>query len=396
MNLDKYKPENLKRISKGMINIHPIQRGGILTQDARKILLDWADGYSTCDICLEGRVDLLKNPPVDDFKRDLAEFLKMDDIRFTAGARHAKFVVMKAYAKDGNVIVLDSLAHYTSYIAAELNNLRVYEVPNTGYPEFKINPENYAEVFEKVKEETGKYPTLALLTHVDYRYGNVADVKEVGKICRDYNIPLILNSAFGAGLMEVRGKDLLIDFLICSGHKTWSATAPIGILATNYDYVDVVFKKSEIRGNWSGRAFTKKEIAFFGCSPVYGLPLVTLMASFPTVVKRVKKWDEEIKKARWFVREMEKIEGIRLLGERPKKHTLLHFESPTFHMIAKKHKKRGYFLYHELKKRGIIGVQPGMTKSFKVNVYGLSWKELKTVVDAFKDIAEKYGIGVED
>ncbi len=396
MNLDKYRPENLKRISKGMINIHPIQRGGILTEEAKKVLLDWADGYSTCDICIEGRVDLLKNPPVEEFKRDVAEFLQMDDVRFTAGARHAKFIIMKAFAKKNGTIVLDSLAHYTSYIAAELCGLRVYEVPNTGYPEFKINPESYAEVFEKVKEETGEYPVLALITHVDYRYGNVADVKEISKICKDYNIPLILNSAFGAGLMEVKGKDLNVDFIVCSGHKTWSATSPIGILATNYDYVDIVFKKSEIRGNWSGRAFTKKEVAFFGCSPVYGLPLITLMASFPTVVNRVKKWDEEIKKARWFVKEMEKIEGIRLLGERPKRHTLLHFESPTFHMIAKKHKKRGYFLYHELKKRGIIGVQPGMTKSFKINVYGLSWDELKIVVDAFKDIAEKYGLEVED
>ena len=37
-----------------------------------------------------------------------------------------------------------------------------------------------------------------------------------------------------------------------------------------------------------------------------------------------------------------------------------------------------------------------MTKNFKVNIYGLSWDELEKVADAFKDIAEKYGVEVED
>jgi Sep-tRNA:Cys-tRNA synthetase len=384
---------HMQRPSRGMINIHPIQRGGILTDNARKVLVEWADGYSVCDLCFEGRVDLIENPPVREFRDDVAGFLNMDEVRFTAGARHAKFAIMRSFS---GTVVVDSLAHYTSYIAAELSKLRVYEVPNTGYPEFRIEPESYADVFERVREETGSYPSLALLTHVDYRYGNLADAKKVSRICGDYEIPLLLNTAYTSGVMPIDGKELGADFIVGSGHKSWAATAPIGILAVNYDYVKDVFKKSELRGEWSGRGFTKKELHMFGCSPVYGLPLITLMASFPEVVERIKRWDEEVEKAKWFVREMERIEGIQLIGERPKRHTLMQFESPSFHAIAKKHKRRGYFLYHELKKRGIFGVHPGMTKNFKVNVYGLSWKELEKVADAFKDIAESYGLEVED
>ena len=394
MDLNRYSPNNLKRTSKGLINIHPIQRGGILTDEARKVLLEWADGYSVCDVCLEGRVDLLKNPPVNELKQDIAEFLGMDTARFTAGARHAKFAVMAGFHQ--GTIVLDSLAHYTSYTAAELNDMKIYEVPNSGYPDFRIDAEMYAETFERVKEDTGRYPDLALLTHVDYRYGNLADAEKVGKVCEEYEIPFVLNTAYSSGVMEVNGKRLKTAFIVASGHKSWSATAPIGILATNYEFSDTIFRTSKVRGEWSGRAFTKKEIAMFGCSPVFGLPVMTLMASFPRVVERVKHWDEEVEKARWFVKEMEKIEGVQLIGERPKNHTLMHFESPAFHSIAKRHKKRGYFLYHELKKRGVFGVQAGMTKNFKVNIYGLGWEELEKVAGAFKDIAEKYGVEVED
>ena len=392
MKLEKYKPENLKRYQKG-INVHPIQRGGILTPEARQILLEWADGYSACDLCFEGRVDLIQRPPIADLKEDIAEFLGMEEVRFTAGARHGKFAVMKAF--EGSIVV-DSLAHYTSYIAAELSGLRVYEVPNSGYPEFRVEAENYAKVFERVKEETGEYPSLALLTHVDYRYGNLSDARKVGKICHEFGIPFILNTAYTSGIMEVDGKKLNADFIVGSGHKSWAATAPIGIVAMNFDYSSEVLKTSEQRGNWSGRAFTKKEPALFGCSPVYGLPVITLMASFPGVVKRVKEWDEEVKKARWFVKEMEKIEGVRALGERPRNHTLVQVESPSIHLIAMKHKKRGYFLHSELKKRGIFGVHPGMTKNFKLNTYGLSWDEIEKVANAFKEIAEEYGLEVEN
>jgi len=392
MKLEKYKPENLRRSQKG-INVHPIQRGGILTPEAKRILSEWADGYSACDLCFEGRIDLIQKPPVADLKDDIAEFLGMDDVRFTAGARHGKFVVMSAFE---GTVVLDSLAHYTSYIAAELSGLRVYEVPNSGYPEFRVEAEGYAQVFENVKKETGSYPSLALLTHVDYRYGNLSDAREIGRICRDFGVPFILNTAYTSGIMEVDGKSLNADFIIGSGHKSWAATAPIGILAINFDYSSEVLKTSEQRGNWSGRAFTKKEPALFGCSPVYGLPVITLMASFPGVVERVKRWEDEVKKARWFVREMEKIEGVRALGERPRNHTLVQFESPSFHLIAMNHRRKGYFLYSELKKRGIFGIHPGMTKNFKLNTYGLSWEEVETVAGAFKEIAEKYGVGVED
>lgn len=70
----------------------PHTEGGILTPEARKVLLEWADGYSVCDLCFEGRVNTIRKPPIVEFKQDVAEFLGMDDVRFTAGARHAMFV----------------------------------------------------------------------------------------------------------------------------------------------------------------------------------------------------------------------------------------------------------------------------------------------------------------
>ncbi|RLI13737.1 MAG: O-phospho-L-seryl-tRNA:Cys-tRNA synthase, partial [Candidatus Hecatellales archaeon] len=68
--------------------------------------------------------------------------------------------------------------------------------------------------------------------------------------------------------------------------------------------------------------------------------------------------------------------------------------SEGFYRVSKTHKRRGFFLYEELRDRGIVGVQPGLTRHFKLNVYGLSWEEVKHVAEAFQEIARKHGLSV--
>lgn len=394
IDLNKYR--NLeRRVGGDWINIHPIQRGGILPPATKKVLLEFANGYSTCDYCLEGRVDLVKKPPIIDFAEDVAKFLNMDEVRFTPGARGAQRTVFEALTEPGDTAVLDSLAHYTSYLAAEANNLDIKEVPHTGYPEFKVRLDEYTTRIEEVKRETGELPALILLTHVDYRYGNLSDVVKVSEIAKEYGVPFILNAAYTSGVMPVDGRELGVDFLIGSGHKSWAASGPIGILATTYEFADEIFRTSMIQGPWSGRAFTKKEVYNYGCPPVFGPPIATLMASFPHVVERVRYWDKEIEKVRWLVKKLERIEDFHQLGERPRRHSLFSIEIPSFHKVAKKHKRRGFFLHEELKERKISGVHPGMTKQIKINTYGLSREELQEVANAFYGIAEKYDIEVE-
>jgi len=45
----------LERPHRGMINIMPLQTGSILTEAARRVLVEFGDGYSVCDYC-QGRL----------------------------------------------------------------------------------------------------------------------------------------------------------------------------------------------------------------------------------------------------------------------------------------------------------------------------------------------------
>lgn len=82
--------------------------------------------------------------------------------------------------------------------------------------------------------------------------------------------------------------------------------------------------------------------------------------------------------------------GFELLGEKPHNHDLLHFKTDLLYEISKKTKDRGYFLYKELKKRRIHGIKPGRTKSIKLSTYLVSKEKLRVVLDAFREIVEKF------
>lgn len=358
----------LKR-QKFEINLNPIQRGGILTKEAREALIEFGDGYSVYDI--SPGLEIEDMPIIKEFiSASLPEFLGADIARLTLGAREGIFNVMHSITKPGDTIIVDGNRHYTTIIAAERANLKIVEVKNSGEPEYKINVEDYEELIKKYK------PAMILLTYPDGNYGNLPDAKKLGALAKKYQIPYLINGAYSVGRMPIKMKELGADFIIGSCHKSMASSGVLGVLGMDKKFEKVVLRKSEI--------YPLKEIEFSG-SELRGTAVATLIASFPAVRERIKNWDKEVEKARYFSKEMEKL-GLKQLGEKPHNHDLMFFETTVLHKISMKHKKRGYFLYHELKKRGIGGIKPGMTKNFKVSTYQLTKEEIDRVIEAFREI----------
>lgn len=387
---------NLTRdINEEYINIHPIQRGGILTPEAYKALVAYGDGYSICDNCLKGRIDQIENPPVVSFLDDMAQFLNIEKILLTGAAREAKRIAMEVLAKKypkRKTVVVDSNAHYTTYLAIEANALKVREVPHSGNPEYSINPDDYRMVIEKIKREEKQLPLLAVLTHVDYKYGNLNDPRPVGTICQEQGVPFLLNAAYSAGVLPIDCKSGNIDFISCSGHKSMAASGPIGLLGFRDEYAEEVELLSKIKGDLSEKSFPTKICTVMGCPPVYGAPLITLMASFPSVVKRTEKIavQEESKKINYVIDAIKSIEGVEILGKLPKIHPLTSIKTNNFAQIAKNHPRRGFFVRDEFKERGIIGMAPGISKNMKVSTYGLTWNQVRRFASAFIEISNKF------
>jgi len=375
VNKSAQKLANLRRLHKNFINLMPLQTGGILTDTAKEALIEFGDGYSVCDFCLGSVCDMTK-PPVREFVHELLpEFLGCEVATLTYGARDGIFMVMHSLTQPGDLIIVDENRHYTTIVAAEKVGLNVTEVPHSGYPEFKIDVNDYMPLIEKHN------PKLILLTYPDGSHGNLTDAVRLGEIAQKNGIPYVLNGAYAVGRMPVKMNDLGADFIIGSGHKSMASAGPCGVLGMKKKWEEIVLRKS--------KAYSNKEIELLGCT-LRGVPLITLMASFPHVKERINHWDKQVVKAQWFSSELQKL-GFKQLGEMPHRHDLLHFEAPMLYDISKHVRERGYFLYEELKDRGIWGPQPGMTKAFKVSTFAADKNQLGFVVDSFKDILSRYG-----
>jgi len=382
-----------RMVDETSINLDPIQVGGRLTTEAMKAMISWGDGYSVCDNCRKPfRLDYIEKPPLKDFHVDVAEWLGMAQARTIPGARRGFQQVAGTYVEKGDPVLIGALAHYTSYLSVELQKGVVREIPKTA--DNHITAEDTANRIEDVVREFGTAPKLLFIDQVDYQFGNMHDVKGIAKVAHQYDIPVLCNGVYTVGIMPVNGKELGVDFIVGSGHKSMAAPAPSGILAATEERADEVFRTTQMEGDITGRTFGIKEVGILGCS-LMGAPIVGLLASFPTVKARVEHFDEELTNSKIVVEALRSIEGTKIVSEYPRKHTLTRVDTTgSFDQVAQTHKKRGFFLSSALGKKGITGIIPGATKVWKINTYGMTRKQADYVADTYLEIAEANGLTV--
>jgi Sep-tRNA:Cys-tRNA synthetase len=385
-------PIDVRDVDESAINIDPIQVGGRLTAEAMKAVIAYGDGYSVCDNCRKPfRLDQIKSPPVDQFHQDLASFLNMDVARVVPGARRGFQAVAGTYVQKGDPVLITALSHYTEVLAVEGNGGILREIPGT---ENVITADAAATTIEEVTREFGRPPVLLFLDHFDYQYGNEHQVKEIIRVARQYDIPVLYNGAYTVGIMPVDGKALGADFVVGSGHKSMAAPAPSGVLATTAERADEVFRTTLTKTDKTSRTFGVKEVEMMGCT-LMGVTLIGMMASFPHVQERVRRWDQELANGNLVVEALRSITGTKIRSEYPRKHTLTRVDTiNSFDKVAQTHKKRGFFFSSALREKGIAGIIPGATKVWKYNTYGMTRAQAEYLARSFVEIAEENGLPV--
>jgi Sep-tRNA:Cys-tRNA synthetase len=375
------------------INIDPIQAGGRLTPEAMKAIIAYGDGYSVCDNCRKPfRLDAIRKPPLDAFHRDLARFVGMDEARVMPGARRGFQAVVDTYVEKGAPVILTALSHYTSFLAVEGAGGIPREIPKDAAN--RITGDAAAARIEEVTREAGKPPALLFVDHFDYQFGNEHQVREIARAAHACDVRVLYNGAYSVGILPVDGRELGVDFVVGSGHKSMASPAPSGVLATTKEYAAEVFRTTQARGDLTQRQFGVKEVELMGCT-LMGATVMGMMASFPRVKERVGRWQEELANGKVVIDALRSIRGTTILSEMPRRHALTRVDTrDSFDRVAGTHKKRGYFFTSSLADRGIGGVIPGATKVWKFNTYGLTRKQCEHLARAFTEIATENGIPV--
>lgn len=148
----------------------------------------------------------------------LAELFNVEDplrIAFTQNATHSLNMAIRGALKKGDHVVTTSLEHNS--VLRPLYAMRddygvdltIVEADREG----RISPK---DILGAVREDT----KAVIVTHASNLTGTILEVEEIGAALRDRDILLIVDASQSAGYLDIDVKDMGIDILCFTGHKS--------------------------------------------------------------------------------------------------------------------------------------------------------------------------------
>ena len=136
-------------------------------------------------------------------------------VTFTANITESLNVVLRGYLRKGMSVLTTSMEHN-----AVMRPLRALESEgvNIGIVSADSNGLIHAEDVKR-KLASAKYD-LVVMSHASNVCGTVQPVEEVAEICRERSVPLVLDTAQTAGVLQLNASELGLSALCFTGHKS--------------------------------------------------------------------------------------------------------------------------------------------------------------------------------
>lgn len=152
---------------------------------------------------------------------------------FGYNATDALNIIIQGTLNSGDHVITTNVEHNS--VIRPINHLvRDNGVEATFVP-FDINgfvdPDDIAK---EIKSNT----KLVIVNHASNVLGTVQPVKEIGKICKEKNVLYAIDASQTAGMVPINMKDMNVDVLAFTGHKSLMGSTGIGGLCVRKD-VDI-------------------------------------------------------------------------------------------------------------------------------------------------------------
>ena len=186
----------------------------------------------------------------------LARLFNVDDssrIVFTKNATEGLNIAIYGLASGGGHIVTSSMEHNS--VMRPLTDLRARGCEVTAVrarADGSVDPGDVAGAFRKNTR-------FVVMTHASNVTGAVNDIAEVGEVCRERGVPLLVDAAQTAGCVPIDVQAMHIDFLAFSGHKGLMGPQGTGGLYIGDDRL----KKPLMRGGTGSLSDREEQPDFF-------------------------------------------------------------------------------------------------------------------------------------
>ncbi|MDO3681617.1 aminotransferase class V-fold PLP-dependent enzyme [Paenibacillus ehimensis] len=155
-------------------------------------------------VLFEGRKQLAK----------LFNIKNPNDIAYAPNTTFALNLAIKGFVKEGDHILCTAVEHNS--VRRPLEYLK--RTKNVQVTYVKTDEQGWLSL-DDVRREIISKTSLIVSTHSSNLLGSIMPVEELGQLCRDHQIKLLVDAAQTAGTMEVDVQKLGIHMLAFPGHK---------------------------------------------------------------------------------------------------------------------------------------------------------------------------------
>ena len=148
-----------------------------------------------------------------------------EQVVFTGNCTQGLNMAIHTLVKPGDTVVISGFEHNAVVrpLAARGVNLRI-----AGRRLF--DPHNTLEEFENALK---KGASAAIFTHCSNVFGYILPIEEMGKLCKRYSVPFVVDAAQSAGCLPIFFDKLGADFIAMPGHKGLLGPQGTGVLLCN-------------------------------------------------------------------------------------------------------------------------------------------------------------------
>ena len=196
------KPESVRRIM-----AHTMQRASSPGRGAYRQAMEAAEIVYSC-------------------REELAELFRVDEcerVIFTQNATHGLNIAIHSLLGEGGHAVISGYEH--NAVTRPLYALSEVEVSIAAAPLF--SKEETLSAFEKALRKDTK---AVICTHVSNVFGAVQPVEEIAAICRERQVPMIVDASQSAGMLPLRFDEWGVSFAAMPGHKGLYGPQGTGVL----------------------------------------------------------------------------------------------------------------------------------------------------------------------
>lgn len=172
-----------------------------------------------------------------DTREQLCRLFNFDDpthVIFTPGMTAGLNMLLKGYLKAGDHVIVSSMEH--NAMMRPLVQLEREGVEFSRIPADRDGIARAEDIIPLIRPNT----KLVAVMHASNVCGSLLPVKEIGAICRERNIPFILDAAQTAGHYPIDFKELGLSALCAPGHKGLLGPQGIGVMLMDHEFAKSV------------------------------------------------------------------------------------------------------------------------------------------------------------